>query len=60
MIKTIPFSPNMTSHNYDVADWSSLGHVIVNRHVKNKKTIDLTLTVLRNNYFYYGNGPLMT
>ena len=37
----------MTCPNYAVADWSSLGHVIVTRHcMKNKGRPDLTNTVL--------------
>ena len=43
-IPYLPFS-NITSYNYDVADWSSLGHVIVTRHVRKNKMLDLTPTV---------------
>ena len=41
-----PFFSYMTCYNYHVADWSSLEHVIVTRHVGKKECIDLTRTVL--------------
>ena len=37
----------MTCLNYAVADWASLGHIIVTRHcMKNKGRLDLTTTVV--------------
>ena len=52
-----PFSSS-SNDNDAVADWSSLGHVIVTRQRMNKWSLDLTLTVFV--YFDQDNTSLST